>query len=211
MKKYFLLLCLPLISCDLTYDSETRLVLKTAITDQNGAPASNVNVDLSVNVEDYSEGISHGRTDANGNLTMIFPNPDAENARFTMTIANNNPIYLQKVYLDLPKSGFTGYTYAVAAQIDKLADVVKLNVTFEDVNNTSAISQFAIVGMRPVEFVYPEDETGNNYTSFNFYYVYKNQTVQIQYTVVDNASGVGTPHTIDVPVATTDLTYNITF
>ena len=77
MKKLFLvLIVLCLTSCEIQYDGATRLEFVTKIIKSDGNPLTNSNVSVKVFSSNYqSDIISFGKTDNNGNITLLFPSP----------------------------------------------------------------------------------------------------------------------------------------
>lgn len=92
MKRIILIICIlfSLTSCEIQYDGETKIVVTGKIIDQNGIPIPKKNIDITI----YSDGIytpsdliSFGKSDQNGNFTLVFPAPK-EDYKFSISINN---------------------------------------------------------------------------------------------------------------------------
>ena len=92
MKRITLILCIlfSLISCEIQYDGETKIVVTGKIIDQNGNPIPEKNIDITIYSDDMytpSDLISYGKSDQNGNFTLIFPAPKVD-YKFSVSINN---------------------------------------------------------------------------------------------------------------------------
>ena len=70
MKRITLILCIlfSLISCEIQYDGETKIVVTGKIIDQNGNPIPEKNIDITIYSDDMytpSDLISYGKSDQN--------------------------------------------------------------------------------------------------------------------------------------------------
>ena len=94
MKKITLLICILFLvtSCEIQYDGETKIVVTGKLIDENGNPISNKNIDITIYSDDPytpSDLISFGKSNQNGNFTLIFPAPTID---YKFSISINNQI-----------------------------------------------------------------------------------------------------------------------
>jgi hypothetical protein len=82
MKRITLIICIlfSLTSCEIQYDGETKIAVTGKIIDENGNPISNKDIQIVVLdgpglILPSSDLISFGKSDQNGNFTLIFPAP----------------------------------------------------------------------------------------------------------------------------------------
>ena len=92
MKQIALIFCILFLatSCEIQYDGETKIAVTGKLIDQNGNPIPNKNVDITIYSDDMytpSDLISFGKSDQNGNFTLIFPAPKVD-YKFSISINN---------------------------------------------------------------------------------------------------------------------------
>ncbi len=198
MKKILLLVLMPLIlSCEIQYDGNTKLVIKGSVVNENNVPLANKEVNLYVSRESISipfvfyvssenNYIGKTTTDAYGKYVMVIPQPK----NFTEIVVETNDENNQlngKQFRNINFSNFTNYQ--IELPITKLylkSTLTSLNVTLNNVNPNIELLKLEYIGNIPneIEFINPLE---NDYPNFATYLnVVKNQTITIKYTVFNN-------------------------
>jgi hypothetical protein len=198
MKKILLLVLMPLIlSCEIQYDGNTKLVIKGSVVNENNVPLANKEVNLYVSRESISipfvfyvpsenNYIGKTTTDDYGKYVMVIPKPK----NFTEIVVETNDENNQlngKQFRNMNFSNFTNYQ--IELPITKLylkSTLTSLNVTLNNVNPNIELLKLEYIGIIPneIEFINPLE---NDYQNFATYLnVVKNQTITIKYTVFNN-------------------------
>ncbi|NUY82277.1 hypothetical protein HUK80_15335 [Flavobacterium sp. MAH-1] len=204
MKKLLLFALLTtLLSCDVSYEPETRYVLKSHVTDIDGNPAANVRCELTAEDEDDSDLLSVGYTDANGNLKMVFPQVEEGYARYSITYARVSDVFQTRTYFNIMDEHFENdYTFSINATLDRIDETVIVQVLYEQSDANHELQGSYFTGMLGGEGVdYSDDLVDPVYSQK----VYKNQTVQLHYFVFDGNTGQTTEHISDVVVGNDNL------
>lgn len=203
MKKLLLFALLAtLLSCDVSYEPETRYVLKSHVTDIDGNPAANVRCELRAKDEDDSDLLSVGYTDAGGKLKMVFPQVE-NHGRYSITYARVSDTFQTRTYFNINDQHFADdYTLSIDATLDRIGDTVIVQVNYVQSDETHELTGSYFTGMLGGEDVdYSDDLVDPVYSQK----VYKNQTVQLHYFVLDGNTGQTTEHVSDVVVGNENL------
>lgn len=108
MKRIILLICILFLvtSCEIEYDGETKIAVTGKIIDENGNPLSEKDIEVTVDgggdfLSPSSDLISYGKSDQNGNFTLIFPAPKNGNQIFISIndIINQFSEFQRKTYI----------------------------------------------------------------------------------------------------------------
>ncbi len=221
MKRITLIICLLFLvaSCEIQYDGETKIVVTGKLVDPNGKPISNKDIQIDVLdgpglITPSSDLISFGKSDQNGNFTLIFPAPKDGN-RISISIndiINQFDEFQSKTYI-ATKNNFENYKL----DLDKITlynqeSITTLRLILNQTSTNKQLKDIKIEGKQPNSYVYL-DPLQNNSNYLNTYYsVIKNQTIVLKYTLIDH-SNAATPtiNSISIPINNDAVTYTITY
>ena len=228
MKKILIACCIlsTFISCDIHYDGETKLVVTGKLTDKNGVPIPETNVDILINgLGTYSNSdlISYGKTDINGIFTYIFPAPDSENEidisinnyMLNYDTKNTTNEFQTKQIIALPKN-FKNYKLNLnTITLYRNDDITQLQIILNPITNKKQLLNLDIEGLIITNSFNLNPIVIPNYTPpiETYYSVSKNQTLILKYKVVDYSSGtsITTENNISIPVANEKVIYTLTY
>lgn len=217
-----LLVALFVYSCDnVNYESETRLVAQGQLTDHDGNPLANREIDIAIFDDkdqipefDYytspRDVISYGYTNATGHFKLAFPAPKGENLRIGIRINKYAVGYQQKQFLNIKSRDFIGYRYDLGAvALYKTDEVSRLVITPSESDPTHELLEISVEGLMADDFVYVNPITNNLFDLAHL--VRTNQTVAIHYRVKEYSgpSAIVTENTVNVAIGT-DSTTNYT-
>ena len=208
---------LLLFSCQIQYDGESKYIVKTRIVDIDGNPLANIPLSVRVFVSGLSDEISFSNSDLNGTAIMIFPPPESDEAKFSISFNTNllnfEPSgYLAKTIYNIQKSNFDNYLFDTGTillyKIDEVTICTILKVQVSENTQITSFSTTAITADTDVNFEAPE----NIWFPISFW-VPKNQSFTISYSVTDynNSPPVITDYTTEIAAETEPLTYTITY
>lgn len=220
MKRITLIFCIlsVLTSCEIQYDGETKIAVTGKIVDENGIPLSEKDVEVTVSgggfISPSSDLISFGKSDQNGNFTLIFPSPRNGNQIFISIndIINQFNEFQSKNFVANEKN-FENYKLDLAKiTLYKNASITTLRLILNNTNPNKQIKDIKIDGNQANGYI-DLNPVQNNSDYLNTYYsVIKNQTVVLNYTIIDYSNAAGsTLHSIDIPIMNDALTYTITY
>lgn len=215
MRKIILLFIIPLFyCCTVPFDAETRLIFEGKFVDSNENNLSGIDVEIHLsNGNGYgssSETVSHGTTDENGEIKLVFPAAEFDK-NYKININSNyeeNLGYVPFSINNLKLENFPDYKLSIP-KIYRLTNEESSNVyiNFYSTNNFKKITSVEIIGIYSPSFSNDVDNDPNFTTSF---YVKKNQTVQLIYKVQDSTTGSIETFSQDINVLeeNIDLTIN---
>lgn len=219
MKRIALIFCILFFvtSCEIQYDGETKMVVTGKLIDENGNPIPHKNVDITI----YSDGlytpsdlISFGKSDQNGNFTLIFPAPKVD-YKFSISINSliNQTSELQAKEIIAQKINFENYKL----DLDKITlykneSITTLRLLLNQTSTNKQLTDIKIEGKQANSLVDLNPlQNNSDYLNTN-YFVIKNQTIVLKYTILDY-SNAATPtiNSISIPINNDAVTYTITY
>ena len=209
MKKITLLLFLIFISCDISYDGETRLVSETNVMDRNGNPLSGIEVMINVSNGYDSHLASNGVSDANGNTVLVFPKP--ENSEFEISFSNQEFGYEPLSYRNIHISDFNNYKHKLNDVILlKSNDIVLLEINFLNTSNGNIrVEDYKIEGLFYRD-PYMDDNAYQYYRELDFK-VAKNQIIQFHYTLINLSTMIKTEYTTPIIIENQTISTTINY
>ncbi len=219
MKRITLILCIlfSLISCEIQYDGETKIVVTGKIIDQNGNPIPEKNIDITIYSDDMytpSDLISYGKSDQNGNFTLIFPAPKVD-YKFSVSINNliNQTSEFQAKEIIAKKINFENYKLDLdKITLYKRESITTLKLILNQTSTNKQLKDIEIEGKQANSYI-DLNPLQNNSDYLNTYYsVVKNQTILLKYTIIDHSNAATpTAHSISIPIINDAVTYTITY
>lgn len=203
MKKYCLFLILFLVSCQIEYTGDERLVIKGILVDENNQPLANCTVQTWVYkdggtipfvlyIPDEKNLISYTTTDENGNYEMVFPKPSNETSMaITILPQKNNQ---EKYFCNIQKNNFSDYTLNLnSTKIYKNSSISNLIINLNKMENSSnEIQYIKLIGIFPEQYVYLNPlEVFDEYFRYDYTRsVVKNQSLLVQYEIFNWKTGI---------------------
>ena len=222
MKRITLIICLLLLvtSCEIQYDGETKIVVTGKLVDPNGNSLSEKDVEVTIDggggvfLSPRSDLISFGKSDQNGNFTLIFPAPkDGNRINISINdIINQFDEFQSKTYI-ATKNNFENYKL----DLDKITlynqeSITTLRLILNQTSTNKQLKDIKIEGKQPNRYVYLDPLQNNPDYLVNFYGVIKNQTIILKYTIIDYSnSTTPTSHSISIPIVNDAVTHTITY
>ncbi len=211
----FFVLFLSLNACDkIYYDAETRLVFQTKVLNSDNTPIANAHVQISVS-DNYPSGgslISQGKTDANGNITLIFPAPKNANG-INLKIYSDDTSYLQKEVSNINPSDFVNYKFVLNnAYLLKENETAALNLNYSQTYPWSTLKKIRINGIYTAFPDYYNSPTSNS--SFLLpvqILLKKNQAFQLKYTSLNTQTNAETDQTVNLQIDNDPIVYTINY
>lgn len=212
MKK-ILLFCvlLSFFSCsDIQYDGEKRLVFKTTIRNADNEPLPNSYVEVSVGVH-KDDLISKGKTNQNGEITLIFPSPQSDTS-INLKIYNEETGYMPKEIFNIKKTDFINYLFEFQnARLLKNEEVVPLNLSYNQTNLNNSVRKVSIVGIYHLntEFYNFDPESFSELP--NQILIKKNQSFQLRVTVYNSINNLETTSSVNLSIVNDAINYTINY
>ncbi len=216
MKKiYILCFSLLMLSCDIQYEGDNRLMIRGKVIDKEGNPISNLEVITNVSNGNgwgsRSEDIGIDITDIQGSFTMFFPKPKGEIA-YSVQFRDYDELYQDKRFVNIFFEDFSNLEYNLQeVKLYKKEDIVNLQLNFSTENFSKEIRDLNLIGEASNDMVWVNPLDDDNYYTQYFYQVIKNQTITIEYNVYDYSNHQTTIHTETIYIADEDLSYIITY
>lgn len=221
MIKKVLIICILffITSCEIQYDAETKIVVTGKIVDENDNPLSNQDIYVTIVGEGFlqpnSDIISYGKSDQNGNYTLIFPAPKGD---YPISISineyyQNNSVYEDKTILATIEN-FKNYKLNLnKIKLYKKESITTLQLFLNTTSTNRQVTDIKIEGKQTNNFIDLNSAQNNSNNFENFFYITKNQTVNLKYTTADFSSGVAilTNHSVLIPILSDAVTYTITY
>ncbi|MBF6607643.1 MAG: hypothetical protein ITG00_02775 [Flavobacterium sp.] len=213
MKKLLIALILPLlVSCELTYDAETRMVFETTLLDSDGNPLENIEVAVEARNSTDTEVISKGRTGIDGKILLIFPMPDG-----TMDVLINDyygqaPNEFQRKKLrNLHEDDFVNYKYSYTPLVlFRPSEITNLNLSYENVSfQYSSVRDVYISGDDPAYEIDFNPDYEYDLMPYQLQ-VIKNSNILLHYTLV-GVDGSETPVNAPLSIGEESINYTITY
>ncbi len=181
-------------SCDISYDPETRYVIKTHVTDKEGNPLSGVKALLRVSNSYTSDVISSGKTDANGNLILVFPMAEND-PEYDLRLESPVPDFEMARFYNISNWNFReNYTMNLNTRLDRSEETVSLSIDYVPTGPNELVSAYldGEIGTYNVDL-------SANPEPVNFARVYPNQIVMLHYTT-RNMSDIETEHVSQIQI-----------
>jgi hypothetical protein len=220
MKRILLAFCviLTLSSCEIQYDGETKIVVTGKIVDENDIPLSEKDIEVTISgggfITPSSDLISFGKSDQNGNFTLIFPAPKDDYQIFISIndIINQASEFQSKTYITT-KNNFENYKLDLnKITLFSQESITTLRLILNQTSTNKQLKDIKIEGKQPNSYVYLDLLQNNPDYLVNFYGVIKNQTIILKYTIVDYSnSATPTTHSISIPIVNDAVTHTITY
>jgi hypothetical protein len=223
MKQITLLICILFLvtSCEIQYDGETKIAVTGKLIDENGIPIASKDIQIDVLdgpglIFSGSDLISYGKSDQNGNFTLLFPAPrDGNRISISINDIINSFNEYQSKNIIFNKKNLENYKLDLNNLIlYKNESITTLRLILNPTSPSKQIKDIQIEGKQPnsrIDLVlYP---TLNNDPIINTsYHVIKNQTIVLKYTIIDYSNnGATTAQSISIPIANDAVTYTITY
>ena len=220
MKRITIIICIlfSLTSCEIQYDGETKIAVTGKIIDQNGNPIPNKNVDITIYSEDMytpSDLISFGKSDQNGNFTLIFPAPKVD-YKFSISINQiNQTSEFQSKEIIAKKTNFENYKLDLNnITLYKNESITTLKLILNKTSTNKQLTDIKIEGEQTDNYIDLNPNTEQNNPDYldTYYNVIKNQTIVLKYTTIDHSnSSSPTVHSVSIPIVNDAVTYTITY
>lgn len=220
MKRITLILCIlfSLISCEIQYDGETKIVVTGKIVGENDIPLSEKDIEVTISgggfITPSSDLISFGKSDQNGNFTLIFPAPKDDYQIFISIndIINQASEFQSKTYITT-KNNFENYKLDLnKITLFSQESITTLRLILNQTSTNKQLKDIKIEGKQPNSYVYLDPVQNNSDYLVNFYGVVKNQTIVLKYTVIDYSNSANpTNYSILIPINNDAVTYTITY
>jgi hypothetical protein len=227
MKRIALLICILFLtaSCEIEYDGETKLVITGKLIDQDKKSLANKDVEIRVLAhygfsKPISELISFGKSDNNGNFTLIFPAPRDENDLLILINESiNQKVEFQTKRINALKLNFDNYKLDLhKITLFKNESITKLRLVVNNISKNKTVKDFKIEGKLATINVdlnsndLAQDDPHRNFNEIANQTVVKNQTVILKYKVVDNSNnGATTLESVSIPINNDPVIYTITY
>lgn len=208
-----------LTSCEIQYDGETKIAVTGKIIDENGDPIPEKDIEITI-YSDYmytpSDLISYGKTDQNGNFTLVFPAPKGE-LEFLISINKliNQTSELQSKEIIAKKANFENYKLDLNnITLYKNESITTLKLILNKTSTNKRLIDIKIEGKQTSNYIdlNPNPlQTSPNYMD-TFYYVLKNQTIVLKYTIIDYSNnGATTTNSVSIPISNDSVNFTITY
>jgi hypothetical protein len=221
MKQIALIFCVLFLvtSCEIQYDGETKIAVTGKLIDQNGDPIPNKNVDITIYSDDMytpSDLISFGKSDQNGNFTLIFPAPKVD-YKFSISINNliNQTSEFQTKEIIARRNNFENYKLDLnKITLYKKESITTLRLILNKTSTNKQLKDIKIEGEQTNNYIDLNPNTEQNNPDYldTYFNVIKNQTIVLKYTIIDYSnSATPTNYSISIPIANDAVTYTITY
>lgn len=219
MKRITLLICILFLvtSCEIQYDGETKIAVTGKIIDENGNPIPEKNIDITIYSDDIytpSDLISFGKSDQNGNFTLIFPAPTVD-YKFSISINNeiNQKSEFQAKEIIAKKNNFENYKLDLnELTLYKNESITTLRLILNKTSTNKQLTDIKIDGKQANSLVDLNPLRNDTNYFDTFYNVIKNQTIVLKYTIIDYSNnGATTLQSISIPIANDAVNYTITY
>lgn len=202
-------------SCVVPYDAETRLQFESKFVDSNENALNGVDIEIKISngfgIGSGNEIISFGRTNGNGEISLVFPSPvfDENYKIFIRSRENENLGYVPFEIGNLDLDNFPNYKLSMN-KIYRLTfdESVQVSLEFNPLNGNRKFLDLKIDGVfSPYNSTFLDDET---YFS-NFIYAKKNQTINLTYRVKNVSNGIIDTISQDIIVGTESIQTTINY
>jgi len=197
MKKILLFfILLTAVSCDIIeYDGETRLVIQgQTVTPANAPiPGTSVKITIYKGLNETSDVISYGESDASGNFQLLIPAPKNENNFIRVELITPSSANQIKTFSSIMRKDFSVYKLDFGqikiynenelTQLTVVQNHVNPNNSISDIRITSGLQSEDVVEFNPVP---PPDPT----LWETYFKVLNNQMITLSYKVTDHSAAV---------------------
>jgi len=219
MNRIALIFCILFLitSCEIQYDGETKIAVTGKIIDENGNPIPGKNIDITI-YSDYlytpSDLISFGKSDQNGNFTLIFPSPKVD-YKFSISINNliNQTSEFQAKEIIANNNNFKNYKLDLDnITLHKNESITTLKLILNKTSTNKSVTDIKIEGKQTNSYIDLNPIQNNtNYFETN-YNVIKNQIIVLKYTIIDYSNnGATTTNSVSIPISNVSVNYTITY
>jgi hypothetical protein len=215
------------ISCGIEYEGETKLITKGRILDVNNQPLANIPISMfdelrnSGNIlffpgsREESIEISNTKTDANGYYLMITPKPKNTDERKIKINSQSDSSLQSKTFSAITNDVYYNYELDLGStKIYQKNDIVNLMIVLNQVNfnhrvvNIQLLGEDATFDVAYQPFLF---STENFYTFLNPFQVLKNQTLLIEYEVLNIQNNSITSYTQTMNIANENVSFTINY
>lgn len=221
MKKIIIVFCILfcLISCEIQYDGETKIVLTGKLIDENGNPLHDKDIEVTIyggsTLLPNSDLISYGKSNQDGNFTLIFPAPKNDN-EISISINDliNQTNEFQEKKITAKKNNFENYKLDLDKIIlYKKESVTNLKLNLNKNSTNKQIEKIIIEGKLPNSWINLNALPDNSGYLETYYNVIKNQNITLKYTIIDysNSPISSKEETVVIPIDETPVIYNLTY
>ncbi len=220
MKKIlFFCFLLCLISCEIQYDGETKIVLTGKLIDENGNSLPDKDIEITIDgggsILSSSDLISYGKSNQDGNFTLIFPAPKNDNEiSISINKLINQTNEFQEKYFRAKKNNFENYKLDLnKITLYKRESVTNLKLILNKTSTNKRLENIMIEGKLPNFYINLNPLPDNSDSIETFYNVIKNQNITLKYTIIDysNSTIVSKEETVIIPVNDTPVIYNLNY
>lgn len=213
MKQIFLILItLQLTTCEsIQYDGERRLVFQTTVVDAEGVPLPDSHVEMRTSSAYSTDLISKGKTNDNGEITLIFPRPE-EGVSLNVKLYNDDASYMNRSVLNLSREDFVNYKLVYPnAYLLKSDEVATLNMTYNQINFNVTLKKVTIQGVYQLPQEYYEYYEDDYYFAPNQFLVKKNQSFQLKYTLLNLQTNIETEQFVNLQIGNDPIDYTLNY
>jgi hypothetical protein len=214
MKRALLLFVLVLLSsCEqIHYDGERRLVFQTIVKNSTGEPLPNTHVEISISSTYDVDLISIGKTNANGEITLLFPSPENDSVSINLRLYNDDLSYMEKEIWNIRKADFLNYKFVYPnTYLLKSDEVAPLNITYNQTDSNIVLQKVSIQGIYHLPLDYYHYPEGSYYLIPEQFLIKKNQSFQLKYTVKNYQTNIETEQTVDLQIDNDALNYTLNY
>lgn len=207
-----LLISLTTCENDIVYDSQSRFIVETKITDAEGKPIDNVPITVNFSGTYDNDVISRSFTNNSGNSIQFFPYPADEISKGTIKIGVNTD-FLPMYYYNIKKSNFENYKLSFKNIIlYKNSQVTSLSLVFNSTSSFKQIENIKVEG-KIVETSFDFESTLPINPNYSDNIIARNQTLILKYTIVNNSTPTPTTtnYVKEILVQNEPITYTITY
>lgn len=216
-KRLLLLTLIPfsLLSCHIEYDGETKLIIKGKLTDEFGLPLANQEIKVNAVsntsglIGPYSDLISYGLSDSNGNYLLGVPKP--KSAQLYIDVNTNQLNGFQNKSYIVNEDNFTNFNLNLNTTLYKKDRITSLTITIKYQNPANTILKSLTIEGKQVqtfENLIPEPLDPNYFFPTTDYLVLKNQIITIKYEVYQSGGTIANL-SVNVPIENVAINYVI--
>lgn len=200
-------------SCiDIQYDGAKRLVFQTVVKDGNGNTLPNTNVEITVSDGFAQDLISKGKTNQNGEITLLFPAPKYSETNINLSIYNDDASYLWRDIFNIWQKDFVDYKFVLPnANLLKFDETAPLQLSYNQTGFNTQVTKVRINGIYHMEYEVYNQSQDEFYPLPYEALLKKNQSFQLKYTVLNTQTGVETEHVVDLTIGTEALNYTVNY
>jgi outer membrane lipopolysaccharide assembly protein LptE/RlpB len=220
MKRILLLLftIVPLSSCEIQYDGETRIVAEGQVVDRNNNPIPDQKIEITTNAEGTygsTDLISFTTTNQDGRFSLVFPSPKGQDISIETFINSDQRNKFQSKIIKGLKKNFINYKLNLnQIVLYEINDFTELELVLNKTSPNKQISSIKIDGIQPDYLVDLNADKNENQFPGKQFNVLKNQTINLSYTLSDFSDPgkvVTTNHTSVITINSEKVVHSITY